>query len=76
MPIPPFHKPDYLAEARSRVTEQFKLPEPGIVVEIPSQTAWEWFVETYGEEFAEWFPDKLQYLINEKYPLIFDDGGI
>lgn len=37
MPIPPFHKPDYLAEARSRVTEQFKLPEQGIVVEIPQQ---------------------------------------
>lgn len=38
MPIPPFYKPDYLAEARSRVTEQFKLPEQGIVVEIPQQS--------------------------------------
>ena len=37
MPIPPFYKPDYLAEARSRVTEQFKLPEQGVVVEMPQQ---------------------------------------
>lgn len=37
MPIPPFYKPDYLTEARSRVTEQFKLPERGIVVETPQQ---------------------------------------
>lgn len=76
MAITPFDKPDYLAEARSRVTEQFKLPEQGVVVEIPPQPAWEWFVEKYGEEFAEWFPYKLQHLINVKYPLIFDNGGI
>jgi len=32
----------------------------------------DWFLDKYGEDFTVVFTDKLQYLINEKYPEIFD----
>lgn len=74
MALAEFEMTPYLEEARKRVTQQFMLQPSEPVYPDPVISGYDWMIRTYGAEFVEFFSDKLQYLINDKYPSIFEGG--